>query len=134
MRSRPIMIFMQARSWRAWAGSTSVIAVVTPLSISMSRVSSSRSRWRRELSKEADRWRCLRGGAGSFPGQSAGLYSAAHQVQMYWLSGGLFAAVLMRSFLRERGGHLLASILPIAGIDGQRLRLEVVSWPLVKEL
>ena len=45
------MNFIQARSSRASAGPTSVMAVVTPLSISMSSVSSSRSRWRSELSR-----------------------------------------------------------------------------------
>jgi len=54
MRSRLIMNFIQASSSRAWAGSTSVMTVVTALSISMSSVSRSRSRWRKEFSRGAE--------------------------------------------------------------------------------
>ena len=60
MRSRPIMNFMQARNSRASAGPTSVMAVVTPLSISRSSVSRSRSRWRSELRRTVEPWQCPR--------------------------------------------------------------------------
>src|ERR1700728_442232 len=54
MRSTAIITFMQASSSRASAGPTSVMAVVTPLSISISRVSSSRSRCRSEFSNAVE--------------------------------------------------------------------------------
>ena len=64
-------------------GSTSVMMEVTALSISISSVSSSRSRWRREFSKEVGAGSdALGGGAGGFLGETAGFDGAADNVML----------------------------------------------------
>ena len=112
-------------------GPTSVMAVVTPLSISMSSVSSSRSRWRSEFSSAFGAGGDAFGsGAGGFFGHVTGFDGAAHEVVVGRFGVGLLIAVLIGvSAGRERGRRAnspasVAATLPFMRSDGQRLSIE----------